>query len=73
MRKTPMPPREVAIGAMVEPPAAAKPLHPALKARAMAVKAAHAHLTRTVPGFRSQPGHLQLRATQAHIRRRGMK
>lgn len=44
-----------------------KPLHPAMQQRAAAVKAAHAHLTKTVPGFRSQPGHQQLRQTQAHV------
>lgn len=42
-------------------------LHPALKARAAAVKAAHAHLSRTMPGFRTQPGHMQLAQTQAHV------
>lgn len=42
-------------------------LHPALKARAVAVKAAHAHLSKTQPGFRDLPGHQQLRATQQHV------
>jgi hypothetical protein len=47
-----------------------KRLHPALKARAAAVKSAHAHLTKTVPGFRQQPGHVQLTQTQAHVTKR---
>lgn len=46
-------------------------LHPALKARGAAVKAAHAHLTRTVQGFRQQPGHVQIRATQQHVKKHG--
>lgn len=44
-----------------------RPLPPAFKARAAAVKAAHAHLSKTVPGFRAKPGHEQLRHTQAHV------
>jgi hypothetical protein len=44
-------------------------LHPVLHQRAQAVRAAHAHLTKTVPGFRQQPGHVQLRQTQAHVTR----
>lgn len=44
-------------------------LHPALAARAVAVQQAHAHLTKTVPGFRAQPGHQQLRQVQAHVSR----
>lgn len=50
---------------------AKKPLHPTMVKRAAAVKAAHAHLTATVPGFRQMPGHAQLAATQAHIRKTG--
>jgi hypothetical protein len=46
----------------------ARRLHPTMTARAAAVKAAHAHLTATQPGFRALPGHEQLRATQAHVR-----
>ena len=46
-------------------------LHPALKARAQAIKKAHAHLSAKVPGFRSLPGHHQLRMTQAHVRTHG--
>lgn len=42
-------------------------LHPVLKARALAVKLAHAHLTKTVSGFRAQPPHQQFKATQAHV------
>lgn len=48
---------------------AKRTLHPALKARAAAVKAAHAHLTRTMPGFRALPGHQQLAHTQRHVDR----
>lgn len=44
-------------------------LHPALAARARAVKDAHAHLKRTVPGFHKLPGHEQIRHTQAHVRK----
>lgn len=43
-----------------------KTLHPALQARAVAVKAAHAHLTQTMPGFRNLPGREQIKHTQAH-------
>lgn len=43
-------------------------LHPAVKAHGAKVKAAHAHLARTVPGFRQKPMAEQFRATQAHIR-----
>lgn len=44
-------------------------LHPALQQRAQAVKAAHAHLSKTMPGFRALPGHQQIRHTQAHVKR----
>src|SRR5437868_5223584 len=44
-----------------------KRLHPALQQRAAAVKAAHAQLSTTEPGFRQLPGHEQLRRTQAHV------
>lgn len=47
---------------------AKRALHPKMAAHGQAVKAAHAHLSRTVPGFRSMAGHEQLRATQAHVR-----
>ncbi len=43
-------------------------LHPALAARAVAIKAAHAHLSATVPGFRSHPPAVQFAHTQRHIR-----
>ncbi len=43
-------------------------LHPALAARAAAVKIAHAHLSATVPGFRSKPPAEQFSHTQRHIR-----
>lgn len=46
-------------------------LHPALKARSQAVKAAHAHLTKTLAGFRNLPGHQQIRHTQAHVKKHG--
>lgn len=56
----------------MKPPAPKKKeLHPALQARATAVKAAHAHLSATVPGFRTQPPHAQFSATQRHVRRGG--
>jgi hypothetical protein len=48
---------------------AKRTLHPTLAARAQAVKAAHAHLSKTVPGFRTLPGHQQLRHTQRHVAR----
>jgi hypothetical protein len=46
-------------------------LHPKLQAHGQKVKAAHAHLSKTVPGFRAQPFHQQARAVQAHIRKGG--
>lgn len=49
---------------------AKRALHPALQARAAAVQAAHAHLARSVPGFKQLPGHAQLRLTQQHVGRR---
>lgn len=48
-------------------------LHPALKARAIAVTAAHAHLSRTVPGFRSKPPAEQFAHTQRHVSSRMRK
>lgn len=42
-------------------------LHPKLVAHGLKVKAAHAHLTQTVPGFRQLPGREQIRRTQAHV------
>lgn len=44
-------------------------LHPALAARATQVKAAHAHLSKTVPGFTKQSMRDQMKAHQNHIRR----
>jgi hypothetical protein len=41
--------------------------HPAVAARARQVKASHAHLSRTVRGFRSLSGREQLQRTQAHV------
>lgn len=46
---------------------ARKPLHPALAQRAVAVKQAHAHLTKTVPGFTQLAGPARLKAVHAHI------
>lgn len=46
---------------------ARKPLHPALAQRAVAVKQAHAHLTKTVPGFTAMKPHDRTRAVHAHI------
>jgi hypothetical protein len=48
---------------------AKRALHPAFRARSLAVKAAHAHLSKNMPGFRALPGHQQLRHTQAHVTR----
>lgn len=50
-------------------PVKPKALHPALAARATAVKAAHALLSKTVSGFRRQSPREQFRQTQAHLRR----
>lgn len=44
-----------------------KPLHPALQKRAIAVKTAHAHLVKTVPGFASRHPHERVKAVHAHI------
>lgn len=46
-------------------------LHPKMKAHGQAVKAAHAHLARTVPGFKQQAPTDRFRAVQAHIRTKG--
>ncbi len=43
-------------------------LHPALAARAAAVKIAHAHLSATVPGFRAKLPAEQFAHTQRHLR-----
>jgi hypothetical protein len=43
-------------------------LSPALKVRSEAVKAAHAHLTATVPDFRKQPAIAQFKAVHAHLK-----
>lgn len=51
----------------------ARPLHPALRARAIAVTVAHAHLSRTVPGFRSQPPAEQFAHTQRHVTRHRLR
>lgn len=49
-----------------------RPLHPKMIARGIAVKAAHAHLTKTVPGFKALPGPKRLTAVHAHIKANGM-
>jgi hypothetical protein len=46
-----------------------KKLHPALAKRAAAVKQAHAHLSKTVPGFAAQHPHERIRQAQAHVTR----
>lgn len=46
-------------------------LHPALVAHGQKVKAAHAHLSANVPGFRSQPMPVRMKAIQNHIRKGG--
>lgn len=43
-------------------------LHSVLKARSEAVKAAHAHLSATVPNFRKQPPIAQFKAVHAHLK-----
>lgn len=53
----------------VSVPKAVRALHPALAARASQVKAAHAHLSKTVPGFTQKPMAEQMKAHQAHIRK----
>lgn len=39
--------------------------------RAAAVKDAHAHLCKTVPGFSKQPGPVRLQQVHAHIKKTG--
>ena len=46
-------------------------LHPALAAHGQKVKAAHAHLSATVPGFKAQPMPVKMKAVQAHIKKGG--
>lgn len=46
-----------------------KKLHPALAKRAAAVKTAHAHLSKTVPGFREKSGRDQIAHVQAHVKK----
>lgn len=46
---------------------AKRTLHPALKARATAVKQAHAHLSATVPNFSQLHPHDRTRMVHAHI------
>lgn len=53
--------------ALSEQRAMQRALHPALKARAVAVKIAHAHLSRHMPGFRALPGAEQFIHTQRHV------
>jgi hypothetical protein len=48
---------------------AKRQLHPAMKARAAAVKQAHAHLTKTVPGFSRLHPHDRARMVHAHVDR----
>lgn len=48
-----------------------KKLHPALAARAQAVKVAHATLTKTVPGFATLPPHDRIKAVQTHVKKQG--
>lgn len=62
---------DFAAGSEKGKPQHVKKLHPALAKRAAAVKQAHAHLTKTVPGFRKQAGHIQLRQTQEHVKKAG--
>lgn len=46
-----------------------KKLHPAMKAHAKAVTQAHAHLSKTVPGFTQLHPHERIRQTQAHVKK----
>lgn len=61
---------DFATGSMQGKPAHVRYLHPALAQRAAHVKAAHAHLTKTVPGFAKLPMPEKMRLHQAHIRTR---
>lgn len=49
------------------PAHAKKPLHPKMRERAQLVKAAHAHLGKTVPGFHQLPGREKMTAVQRHV------
>jgi hypothetical protein len=60
---------DFAAGSMAGKPAHVKPLHPALAAHGQKVKAAHAHLSKHSPSFKSMPAAHRMRAVQAHIRR----
>lgn len=51
------------------PIAPSVPLHPALQDRSAKAKAAHAHLSRMVPGFRQLQPKDQFKAVQNHIRK----
>lgn len=46
-----------------------KTLHPAMTRRAAAVKQAHAHLSKAMPGFANLHPHDRIRHTQAHAAR----
>jgi hypothetical protein len=48
---------------------AAKKLHPALVAHGQKVKAAHAHLTATKPGYAQLPMKQRMTHIQDHIRK----
>lgn len=45
-----------------------KTLHPKMVAHGLKVKAAHAHLARTVPQFNQMPAPQRMKAIQQHIR-----
>lgn len=47
---------------------AKRTLHPALVAHGLKVKAAHAHLSATVPGFKAKPMRAKMAHIQQHIR-----
>lgn len=51
-------------------PRAGLPLHPKMRERAQMVKAAHAHLGKTVPGFHQLPGREKMTAVQRHVTHR---
>ncbi len=47
-----------------------RPIHPVMKTRAVAVRAAHAELSQRMPGFRSLPPAEQFAHVQRHVSQR---
>lgn len=58
---------------IISSPLAKRTLHPALASRAQAVKVAHAHLSKTVPGFRALKPIDQFLNVHAHLVKKGGK